>query len=271
MYCAARDEEAPIPQSIATTTLNDQPERAKPDVGEYDDWNINRKLESGHKKFPSQPHERVSTPPKWFFQGCDAVGQATNHDTTKSETKRITKRPHDNGETTRTKKRTAASTSVTSYLTNGRSAISTSHPTSDPTASIDIAEMPEVKPMAFGGDGFLKAEFYPHEYTARDWRDYHSHEQESLLKPECHPSASSIFPDHLLDALPLQTEVEAGPSDGEVAAGHEDQNRFRYEQEHLSGHKGRPDVWATILDQRYETLPIETKVEVHRSLDKVVA
>ncbi|KAL8929736.1 MAG: hypothetical protein Q9172_000293 [Xanthocarpia lactea] len=37
MYRAARDEEAPIPQSSATTTLNDQPERAKTDVSEYDD------------------------------------------------------------------------------------------------------------------------------------------------------------------------------------------------------------------------------------------
>ncbi|KAL8863516.1 MAG: hypothetical protein Q9178_000197 [Gyalolechia marmorata] len=250
---------------FATTTLKDQPERAKTDVGEYDDWNIDRKLESGHMEFPSQPHERVSTPPNRSIQGLGAVGQATNHDTTKSETKRPSKRPHDNDEATRTKKKTAASTSVTTYLTKGRSAISASHPTSDPTSSIDIAEVPEVKPMAFSGDGFLTAEFYSREYTARDWRNYHMYGQ------GFHPSASSILPDHLLDALPLKTEAEACRSDGGVAAGHGDQNRFRYEQELLSRHNGQPDVWATILDEQFEALPLEAKVEVRRSLDKVMA
>ncbi|KAL8772913.1 MAG: hypothetical protein Q9209_001933 [Squamulea sp. 1 TL-2023] len=60
-------------------------------------------------------------------------------------------------------------------------------PTPDPTASIDIAEMPEIRPQtpkrnAFDIEAFNAAEVYPQEYNEQDYHKYYSEYLEDCLK-----------------------------------------------------------------------------------------
>lgn len=130
---------------VTTTTLTNPRKRDDNDAQRYNSrFNTNPADESIdiNATYSRQLDERVSTPPSLSTRSLDTMRQAADDNTVSlTKTGRPSKPFGSNGEISRTEPEAPAHALETAHLPKGGFAVNTSHPTPDPTASMDIAEV----------------------------------------------------------------------------------------------------------------------------------
>lgn len=166
---------------VTTTTLSNPRKRDDNDAQRYNlDFNTNPVDDSIdiNATYSRQLDERALTPPSLSMRSLDTMRQAAEDDTVSlTKTGRPSKPFGSNGEVSRTEPEAAAHALETARLPRGGLAVNTSHPTPDPTASMDIAEVTRPK-IEFRDVNWIDNQAVPTpdcdppEYTEEDYNEH---------------------------------------------------------------------------------------------------